>query len=30
MLQNTDFEKFVKIKVIPRAKKTEFIGKMDD
>lgn len=30
MIQDNNFEKFVKIKVIPNAKKTEIIGKMDD
>lgn len=30
MLENTDFHENVKIKVTPRAKKTEFAGKMDD
>lgn len=29
-MNNDDFEKIVKIKVIPRSKKTEFVGKMDD
>lgn len=30
MLQDMIFEEIVKIKVIPRAKKTEIIGTMDD
>lgn len=30
MLQDINFYENVKIKVIPRAKKTEIIGKMDD